>query len=85
MVSKIEKLEQQRDQVNARLQRERARETQRRRKLETRKKILIGGAILAEVKAGRMEQGKLDQLLDLAVTRRGDRALLGLPPLDEGS
>jgi hypothetical protein len=53
------------------------------RKNDTRRKILIGSMILAEIAAGRYTEEKLASLATKHLTRSGDRALFGLEPLNE--
>jgi len=51
------------------------------RKEELRKKILVGGAIFAEISAQRMESDWLINLLERTLTRDYDRKLFGLKAL----
>ncbi len=62
--------------------RKRALETQRERKLETRRKILLGALVLSKLEAGQMDARQLREWLDQALNRAEDRALFDLPPLD---
>jgi len=59
--------------------RKRAAESKRQRSQDTRRKILIGAAVLARVERGEWPQAKLLAVLDAALTRADDRALFGLP------
>lgn len=77
---KLSDLERRKAQLEARIQRERAKRRQAQRKAETRRKIIIGGALLAAVKNGIATQAELDRLLDRLVTSERDRVTLGLPP-----
>ncbi len=61
--------------------RKRAIESQRERKLETRRHLLVGAVILAKVRDGDMDADILRGWLDAALSRAGDRALFDLPPL----
>ncbi len=70
---KILKLRQQRSEA-----RQRAIVAQRERKLETRRRILVGGVVLAKVKDGSLAQSDLKRWLDAALTHPNDRALFGL-------
>jgi hypothetical protein len=60
--------------------RQRALQAQRQRKAETRRKILVGGAVLAKVQRGEIAAEQLRDWLDQALTRADDRAMFGLPP-----
>ena len=57
----------------------RAREQERKDKL--RKKILVGGIILAEIRDGGLKPDWLDDLLDRKLTRDYDRKLFDLKPI----
>jgi hypothetical protein len=65
--------------------RKRALESQRERKAETRRNVLIGAVILSKVRGGEMDANLLRSWLDAALTRAGDRALFDLPPLGQRS
>ena len=69
------KLRQQRSEA-----RKRARDAQRDRKAETRRKFLVGSVVLDKVRNGEFDQAELQAWLDRALTRKDDRALFGLPP-----
>lgn len=60
--------------------RKRAIEAKKRRSDDTRRKILVGAAILAKVERGEWPEDKLLAMLDDALSRDDDRALFGLPP-----
>ena len=57
----------------------RAAESKAKRSIDTRRKILVGAAILAKVERGEWPQDKLLALLDASLTRADDRALFDLP------
>lgn len=59
--------------------RKRAAEYKLKRSQDTRRKILIGAAILAKVERDEWPEAKLLALLDATLTRADDRALFGLP------
>ena len=59
--------------------RKRAAESKAKRSQDTRRKILVGAAILAKVERGEWPQDKLLALLDASLTRADDRALFDLP------
>ena len=60
--------------------RQRAIETKRERKADTRRKILVGGIVQAKIEQGLMDEKELRKWLDHALTRKDDRALFGLAP-----
>lgn len=80
---KLERLLKQQEQLKARIALLQAREKQEERKKDTRRKILLGGIILAKVKRGEWPQAKLVELLDRELKEERDRALFDLPPLPE--
>ena len=59
--------------------RKRAAESKLRRSQDTRRKILVGAAILGKVERGEWPREKLLALLDATLTRADDRALFDLP------
>jgi len=59
--------------------RKRAIEALRERKAMTRRKILVGGIVLAKVEQGEIDGGQFRGWLDQALSRTDDRALFGLP------
>lgn len=81
---KISKLEVQLKQAKAQKQkleaRKRAAERKVERSQETRRKILVGAAILAKVERDEWPRDKLLALLESTLTRDDDRALFDLPP-----
>ena len=80
--NKIDKLKQQRKQLDARIQKLAALESTRGRKQDTRRKILVGSFYLDYVeKNNRMDE--LKQKLATFLTRNSDRILFGLPMLEK--
>ena len=79
---KISKLEEQLKQAKAQRQkveaRKRAAAAKLTRQQDTRKKILVGAAILAKVERGEWPKDKLLAMLDVALTRADARALFDL-------
>jgi hypothetical protein len=59
--------------------RKRAIDALRERKAATRRKILVGGIVLAKVEQGEIDSEQFRGWLDGALTRAEDRALFGLP------
>ena len=60
--------------------RQRALQAQRERKAEPRRKILVGGVVLAKLQRGEIAAERLRGWLDQALTRVDDRAMFELPP-----
>jgi hypothetical protein len=65
--------------------RQRALESRRDRKADTRRKILVGGIVLAKVEQGKFDQAQLRGWLDEELTRGEDRKLFGLVARSTGS
>jgi hypothetical protein len=80
--SQIQKLEARLRQLRVRKQRgdarRRALEAKRSRREETRRKILVGAAVLMQVDRGALDAAVLRQWLDSALTRADERELFGL-------
>ena len=51
------------------------------RKLDTRKKIILGSCVLSAVKQGFLNEEWMTKLLHKFVTSKSDREVFGLPPL----
>lgn len=64
--------------------RKRAVDALRERKAETRRKILVGGVVLAKVQQGEIDKEQFRGWLDQALIRADDRALFDLPVNDPG-
>lgn len=78
----LEKLKEQRDKLNARIQQKEARLKSSERKMDTRKKILIGSYFLDNA----IKENKLDEiksLMDKYLKRNSDRFLFDLELLPE--
>jgi len=81
-ISQIEKLKRQKQIIEARIQKAEARHKQIEKKADTRRKILLGAYFLEKMKKdGSLESIKAD--LDQFLTRNTDRALFGLPAIEE--
>lgn len=76
--SKLDQLTKRREELNAQIQALKAKENQKKRKDETRKKILIGGVVMKMLKTGEMPQERLNQLLDKHLEKKADRELFEL-------
>ncbi|RDI37985.1 mobilization protein [Aquicella lusitana] len=78
----LEKLKEQRDKLNARIQQKEARLKSSERKIDTRKKILIGSYFLDNA----IKENKLDEiksLMDKYLKRNSDRSLFDLELLPD--
>lgn len=60
--------------------RRRATENKKARAEDTRRKILVGAAVLAAVERGELSRDQITALLNNSLTRADDRALFNLPP-----
>jgi hypothetical protein len=74
---KLQQLKLRQQRIDAR---KRASEALRERKAATRRKILVGGVVLAKVQRGEIDQEQFLGWLNQALTRADDRALFDLPP-----
>ncbi|WP_426178404.1 mobilization protein [Massilia sp. TWR1-2-2] len=72
----LQQLTAQKQQLEAR---KRTEESKRKRTDDTRRKILVGAAILAKVERGEWPQARLLDMLNSTLTRPDDRALFDLP------
>lgn len=59
-----------------------AAESKRTRAEDTRRKILLGAAILAKVERGEWPKDKMLEMMNQQLTRADDRALFGLQKMD---
>ena len=80
--SRLEKLKQRKARLEAQITRAEQTERQAERRRDTRRKILIGAAVLAELDSRPDWQAVLTGILDRRLTQGRDRALLAdlLPP-----
>jgi hypothetical protein len=74
---RLKQLKAKRQQIEAR---KRAAEAKAKRAADTRKKILVGAAVLAMVQRGDWKEEYLLEIMDYALSRDDDRALFGLGP-----
>ena len=79
----LERMREQQKQLAARIAAAESRERNEERKLDTRRKILIGGAVLESLRRGEYEQTKLATLLDKALVHDRDRKLFDFLSLSE--
>lgn len=80
---RIEKIKERKAVLDARLRQEYGRERARERKVDTRRKILAGAAVLSEAAERPQYHAQLMRLLTRFLTKPEDRALFGLPPLSQ--
>jgi hypothetical protein len=72
---KLKQLKAQQQQAAAR---QKALESKRTRRADTRRKILVGAVVLARIEQGRLSDAELRGWMDEALTRPDDRALFNL-------
>lgn len=77
-MSKVEELEKKLAQAKARLNDAKNRERAAQRKADARRKVILGGALLALFREQPSIEAKLMPRLDRLITRAADRAALGL-------
>lgn len=75
----IEKLKEKKRQLEARIRKIEAVENQKKRKADTRKKIIIGSLVLAEAETDPKLKKWLDGVIDRKLINDRDRELFGLP------
>lgn len=83
MSKRITDLKKRRDQLNERIKRMEAREREKQRKQDTRRKIIAGALALEHLEKDDHFRATMEMLLHEHVTRDPDRALFNLPPLPE--
>lgn len=79
MNKRLEELTKRRDQITAQIQALKAREQAAERQRDTRRKILIGAAVLERVKNGKWPEERLLAMMDEFLTKDLDRQLFELP------
>ena len=78
VTTKLDQLTKKREQLNAQIQALKVKENKKKRKEDTRRKILIGGVVLKMLKEGEMPQERLNQILDKHLDKDADRVIFGL-------
>ena len=81
--SRRERLKQQELQLKERIKRCNASEGKQNKKIDTRRKVLAGAAILAKVERGDWPEEGFLKMMDAFLSRPSDRLVFGLPVLDE--
>ena len=84
MTKKLEKLLQKREQLNAEIQKARARDTAQKRKEDTRRKILLGALMIEMMDKGELDDGVIMKRLEGFLTRDIDRKLFDLTLKGDG-
>lgn len=82
---KLAELQEKESQIKSQIQALKQKEASDERKKDTRRKILIGGAVLAKVKRGEWHMNQLHDLLNGELKLSKDRALFDLPLIVEES
>lgn len=75
----LRELLEKRKRLEAQIQKVRSREAAQKRKEESRRKVLIGAAMLEEVAAGSFSEEDLKKILDARLVHPSDRTLFNLP------
>lgn len=78
--TKLKQLKAEQQKVEAR---KKAAEVKRKRQDDTRRKILAGAVLLAQVESGKWPEAEFKAMMDKGLTRNEDRALFDLPALAE--
>ncbi len=84
MTKKLDKLLEQREKINARIQKARARETAQKRKEDTRRKILLGALMIEMMDKGELDDGVIMKRLEGFLTRDIDRKLFDFAVQGDG-
>lgn len=77
-MSELDRLLEKEKQLKAKIQAAKSRESEKQRKLETRRKILIGSMVIEGMKNSEDYKEKIRQNLDKYLTKERDRALFDL-------
>lgn len=80
----LDKLKEQREKLNARILQQESRLKQNQRKIDTRKKILVGSYFLDQHKSDE-KFNELTRLMESYLKRNSDRVLFNLAPLSDSS
>lgn len=83
--SKVDRLREERDKLNSQIRQMEAQELNRKRRDDTRRKVLIGAAIMARVNNQKNDwsEDRLLAMMDNFLTRPKERDLFGLEPLSK--
>ena len=78
MGKKLDELLKKREQLNAQIQKERNKQSQQKRKEDTRRKILLGSLMMDMMKKRELDENKIMKKLDGYLTKDIDRKLFDL-------
>lgn len=78
MTTRLEQMQKKRDQLNARIQSERAKLSKQQRKEDTRRKVLTGAAVMNAVEAGDLPRHQLNEILKKHLSRENERKFMGV-------
>ena len=84
-MSDLDKLKERRDRLTAQIKRQQAREKERQRKQETRRKILLGSITQKMIERGEIAEETLCRYADRVLTRKADRELFNLGEKENAS
>jgi hypothetical protein len=79
--SQLEKLEKRKADIQRKIQRIKSAESKKKRQEETRRKILIGSAILSRVKKGEWPEDRMLAMMNEYLNKERDRELFALGPV----
>ena len=85
MGKRLDDLLKKREQLNAQIQKEKNKQSQQKRKEDTRRKILMGALMMEMMKKGELDEKKILKRLDGFLTKEMDRKLFDLTLINEGS
>ena len=80
MSKRLEQLLKKKEELNAQIQKIKAKEAAQKRKEDTRRKILLGALMMEMMDRGELDKDKIRYRLDGFLTREIDRKLFDLPP-----
>lgn len=85
--NRLDQLLEKKQKIEAQIQQQRAREREKRRKEDTRRKIIAGALALEHMDANPDSEFAIimAKLINRYTKRAGDRVLFGLPPIDEAN
>ena len=81
MATRLEKLEKQQAQLEARIRAEQSKHKQKERKADTRRKILVGACVMARMETNEILKRDVMAWLDHDLKRDVDREMFGWTPL----
>ena len=85
MGKRLDDLLKKREQLNAQIHQEKNKQSQQKRKEDTRRKILLGALMMEMMKKGELDEKKILKRLDSFLTKEMERKLFDLTLINEGS